>query len=362
MKRRALLSGATLGAAGALAAPAIAQTEPAVRWRLASSYPKSLDTLYGGAEHLAARVAAMTDGRFQIRVFAAGELVPGLQVLDAVQAGSVECGHTISSFYIGKDPTFAFDTALPCGLNARQHMAWMEHGGGAALMGDLFAGYGLLSFPAGNTGAQMGGWFRTEIKSVANLKGLKFRIAGMGGQVMARLGVVAMQIAGGDVYSALERGTIDAAEFAGPYDDEKLGLHKVAPNYYYPGFWEGCAQVSALVNAQHWAALPASYQAVFRAACIETNHWMLAKYDTDNVAALKRLTAGGAVLRAFPREVLAAGYKAAYELYDEIAASNPRFRTVYEAWRRFLTDEYLWFRVAEIPYDAFMIAETAKRR
>lgn len=363
MQRRAFLSAATIGAAAStVAAPAIAQSEPAIKWRLVSSYPKSLDTIFGGAEYLAKRVSEATEGKFQIRSFAAGEIVPGLQVLDAVQTGTVECGQTASAFYIGKDPTFAFDTAMPCGFNARQHMAWMAHGGGAELMGDFFREYKIVAFAAGNTGAQMGGFFRKEIKTVEDLNGLKFRISGMGGQVMSRLGVVAQQIAGGDVYPALERGTIDAAEFVGPHDDEKLGLHKVAKYYYYPGFWEGCAQISLMVNGEKWSALPAHYKAVLRAACAEVNSWMLAKYDADNMTALKRMVQDGVQLRPFPRDVLTAGYKSAYDLYDEIAGKNDRFRTVYQSWQKFLADEYLWFRVAEIPYDAFMAGQIGTRK
>ena len=363
MKRRSWLkwAGAGLSAATA-AAPVRAQSLPTVKWRLASSFPNSLDTIYGGAEMIARRVATATAGNFQIRVFASGEIVPGLQVLDAVQNGTVECGHTASYYYVGKDPTFAFDTALPFGLNTRQQNAWMYHGGGLELMRELFAEYHVIQFPAGNSGAQMGGWFRKEIKSLGDLQGLKFRIGGWGGEVFARLGVVPQQIAGGDVYAALEKGSIDAAEWIGPYDDEKLGFHKIAKYYYYPGWWEGGPQISAYVNIDQWSRLPPSYQSVFEAACAEANGSMVAKYDAENPEALKRLVAGGAVLRPFPREVLEAAYRAAFQLYDETAAGNPRFKKVYTAWRRFRADDYLWFRVAENTFDNFVYAKSAKKR
>ena len=306
------------------------QSQPEIKWRLAASWPKSLDTLYGGAEYLAKRVGEATDNKFQIRVFAAGEIVPAFQVLDAVQNNTVEMGHTASYYFIGKDPTFAFDCTIPFGMNARQMNAWMTHGGGLQLLRDLFKDYNIYNVPAGNTGAQMGGWYRKEIKTVADLNGLKFRIGGLGVAVLAKLGVIAQQIPGGDIYPALEKGTIDAAEWVGPYDDEKLGFYKVAKYYYYPGWWEGQTQASAYVNLSQWEQLPKSYQAVLTAACAETYSWVLGKYDTDNVGALRRLVAGGAELRPFSREILDASYNAAQELYAENAAKNPKWRTIYE--------------------------------
>ncbi|CAO3412935.1 TRAP transporter substrate-binding protein [Azospirillum endophyticum] len=362
MKRRSFLTSAGVGvAASTLAAPAIAQSQPEIHWRLASSFPKSLDTIYGAADTIAARVAAATDGKFTIRPFAAGEIVPGLQVLDAVQNGTVECGHTASYYYVGKDPTFTFDATVPFGLNARQQNAWIYNGGGMALLREFFDGYGVMNFPAGNTGVQMGGWFRKEIKTVEDLKGLKFRIGGFAGQVLAKLGTVPQQIAGGDIYPSLEKGTIDAAEWIGPYDDEKLGFNKVAKYYYYPGWWEGGLNVSLLVNKQQWDQLPKQYKAILEAACFEANLTMNAKYDAENPAALRRLVAGGAQLRPFPREVMEACYKAATELYDETAKTNPKFAKIYEPWKKFRDDEYLWFRVAENSFDNFAFTAGLKR-
>jgi TRAP-type mannitol/chloroaromatic compound transport system substrate-binding protein len=356
MKRRLFVRSAGLGlAASAVAAPAIAQSQPEIKWRLATSWPKSLDTIYGGAEYLAKRVAEATDNRFQIRAFAGGEIVPALQVLDAVQNNTVELGHTASYYYVGKDPTFTFDCTVPFGLNTRQQNAWFTHGGGGELLRDFFKGYNIYNIPAASTGAQMGGWYRKEIKTVDDLKGLKFRIGGWAGAVLTKLGVVPQQIAGGDIYPALEKGTIDAAEWVGPYDDEKLGFYKVAKYYYYPGWWEGTAQLSLYVNLDQWNKLPKSYQAILESAAAEAYVWVVGKYDTENPAALRRLVANGTELRPFSKEILEASYKAAYELYNEESARNPKFKKIYEPWKKFREEEHLWFRVEEQQFDNFVL-------
>jgi len=365
MKRRQFLSTAGIGAAAAAAslpAPAIAQSQPEIRWRLASSFPKSLDTIYGAAEVVAKCVSDATDGRFQIRVFAAGEIVPGLQVLDSVQDGTVECGHTASYYYVGKDPTFAFDCAVPFGLNSRQQNAWLYAGGGLELMRDFFKQYNVINFPAGNTGAQMGGWYRKPIQSLEDLSGLKMRISGYAGKVLARVGVVPQQIAGSDIYPALEKGTIDAAEWVGPYDDEKLGFHKVAKVYHYPGWWEAGPTLSLLVNLQHWEKLPPAYRSILAAACAEANVIMQARYDARNPGALKRLAAAGAQIRPFPKDALVACYKAAMDQFNEDAAQNANFRKVYEAWSKFRDESYLWFRVAENTLENFVYTQSAQRK
>ncbi len=362
MSRRKFIGGAGAGMAGILAtatAPAFAQQSPEVKWRLASSFPKSLDTIFGAAEIVSKRVAAATNNKFQIQVFASGEVVPGLQVADAVQNGTVQCGHTAPYYYVGKDPTFAFGTAIPFGLNARQFNAWWYVGGGDAVYNDFLKEYGIHSLLCGNTGAQMGGWYRKEIKTVADLKGLKFRVGGFAGQVLSKLGVVPQQIAGGEIYPALEKGTIDAAEWVGPYDDEKLGFAKVAKFYYYPGWWEGGPALHTFVNQKAWSELPKDYQAILEAACFEGNAMMLARYDAGNPAALKRLVAGGTQLRAFPKPVMEACHKAALELYAETAAKNPKFAKVHDHVMKFLEEQVLWFRVAEGNYDTFM--QTGRR-
>jgi TRAP-type mannitol/chloroaromatic compound transport system substrate-binding protein len=367
MERREFLKqgGAVATGVGAtaLAAPAVVTAQsPTLQWRLASSFPKSLDILYGTAEFFARRVSEMTGGRFQIRVHAGGEIVPPLQVLDAVQNGTIECGHTASYYYFGKNPAFAFDTTIPFGMNTRQHNAWMYAGGGLELMRELFKEYGCVNFPAGNTGAQMGGWFRKEIKSPADLKGLKMRIAGLAGQMLAKLGTVPQQIAGGEIYQALERGSIDAVEWTVPYDDEKLGLSKVAKYYYYPGFWEGTAQLSVLINLKKWEELPAEYKAIVEAAAAESGVTMTARYDAKNPEALRRLVAAGTQLRAFPRPVMEAARKSALELYEELSAKSPHFKKIYEAWNKFRAEETLWFRVSEHSFDSFMNSVDAQSR
>jgi TRAP-type mannitol/chloroaromatic compound transport system substrate-binding protein len=303
---------------------------------------------------LAKYVSELTDGRFEIQVFPAGELVSGLAVLDAVQNGTVELGHTSGYYYIGKEPALAFDTGIPFGLNARQHEAWLTHGGGLALVRETMAPFNIWSIPSGNTGAQMAGWFRKEINSVEDLKGLKFRTAGLTGQILARVGVVAQLIAAGDIFPSLERGTIDAAEWVGPYDDERLGLQKVARFYYAPGWQESSTQVSLLVGRNHWDGLPRAYQAVLEAACGTVKSWMLSKYDNENPAALKRLVAGGAQLRLFSRDILNALFNAAELHYVELAGKNAQFKKLYDSWLPYRREETSWFRVNETQYDGFM--------
>jgi TRAP-type mannitol/chloroaromatic compound transport system substrate-binding protein len=356
MDKRDFLTSSSAGLAGILAAgtaPAFAQALPELKWRMTVSWPKSLDTLYGGCEHLAKKVSDLTNGKFTLRVFASGELVPGLQVLDAVQAGTVECGHTATYYYVGKDPTFTFGTSLPFGLNYRQLNAWWMHGGGEQLMNEFFREYNVYGLLAGNTGTQMGGWYRKEIKSVSDLNGLKLRIGGFAGQALAKLGVVPQQVAGGEIYQSLERGTIDAAEWVGPYDDEKFGLSKVAKFYYYPGWWEPGPGLHLLVNMKHWEGLPKEYKAVLEAASYEANTWIMSKYDAQNPVALRRLVGSGSQLRAFPRPVLEACYKACRELFDEIASKNAKFKKVLESVDKFQREEVLWFRVAEWSLDNF---------
>jgi TRAP-type mannitol/chloroaromatic compound transport system substrate-binding protein len=356
MKRREFLKvGAAGAAASALAAPAIAQSMPEVRWRLTASWPKSLDTLYGACETIAKYVGEATDQKFQMQVFAAGEIVPALQVLDACQNGTVEIGHTATYYYIGKDPTWALFCAVPFGLNTRQQNAWFYDGDGMKLMNEFGKKYNVYSLVGGNTGAQMGGWFRKEIKTVDDLKGLKMRIGGWAGKTLQTLGVVPQQIAGGDIYPALEKGTIDAAEWVGPYDDEKLGFYKVAPYYYYPGWWEGGTANHFLVNLAKWNELPKNYQAVVAAAAGSANVEETARYDARNPAALKRLIAAGTQLRPFPQPVMEACLKASNEVNAETSAANADYKKVLDSMQAFRNDEYLWWQVAEYTYDGFMI-------
>ncbi len=352
MQRRDFLTGAGVAAMLPLSAARAADL-PAIRWRLASSFPKSLDTIYGAAETLAKRIAALTAGKFQIRVFAGGELVPGLQVLDAVGNGTVECGHSAGYYYVGKNLALAFDTAVPFGLTARQQNAWMYAGGGIEALRALYAQYNVVQFPGGNTGAQMGGWFRKPIKSLADLKGLKMRIPGIGGQIMAKLGAVPQTLPGGDIYPALERGAIDAAEWVGPYDDEKLGFHKIARHYYYPGWWEGGPQLSFYVNQASWQGLPDAYRQAFEVAAAEANQLMLAQYDARNPPALLRLVGQGVQLHAYPKDVMLAARRATFALYEAEAKANPDFAAIYPGWKAFRDTAFQWFKVNEAAYSNF---------
>ena len=361
MKRRQFLQAAGGGlAASTIAAPAIAQSSPVIKWRLTASWPKSLDTLYGGCEYFAKRIAEITDNKFQIQTFAAGEIVPGLQVLDAVQNGTVEMGNTALYYYWGKDPAFTFGTALPFGLNTRQMISWIRFGGGEELLNGLLKEYNCIGFAAANTGAQMGGWFRKEINTSEDLKGLKFRVGGFAGTILAKLGTVPQQLAAGDIYPALEKGTIDAAEWVGPYDDEKLGFAKIAKNYYYPGWWEGCGQAHNIMNMAKWNELPKNYQAAIISASNDAWVWTLAKYDAVNPPALLRLISNGAILRAFPQPVLEDCYRAATAIYEDLAKTNPHFKKLYESLVPFRANAYAWLQVAELGFDSFQIRMRAR--
>ena len=356
MKRREFLKATGVGlAASAVAAPAIAQSAPEVRWRLTSSFPKSLDTLWGASETFAKYCSEATDGKLQIQIFAAGEIVPGLQALDAVSAGNVEMCHTATYYFYGKDPTWALFCAVPFGLNTRQQNAWFLDGEGLKLMNEFARKSNVHALIGGGTGAQMGGWFRREIKEVSDLNGLKFRIAGLAGRTLQKLGVVPQQLAGGDIYPALEKGTIDATEWVGPYDDEKLGFQKVARYYYYPGWCEGAAALHFLINSNKWNELPKAYQAVVTAAAAYAGIEMTARYDKRNPEAIRRLIASGAQLRPFSQPILDACLKAANEVYAETTASNADFKKIYDNMVAFRNEQYLWWQVAEFGYDSFMI-------
>ena len=364
LKRRKFLKTAgvagTVAAASTLAAPAIAQGSPEIRWRLAASWPKSLDTLYGAAENMAKYVSEATDGKFQIQCFAAGELVPALQVTDAVINGTVEMCHTAQYYMWGKDPTWALGCAVPFGLNGRQQSAWWSEGGGEALMNAFHAKSNVYALLCGNTSAQMGGWFRKELNTLEDLKGVKMRIGGFAGAVMSKLGVIPQQIGGGDIYPALEKGTIDGAEWVGPYDDEKLGFYKVAKFYYYPGWWEGGAMLTAQVNKPKWDALPKNYQAILKAAAALANQHCVGKYDIVNPAALKRLVGNGVQLRPFSEAILDACFKSANEVYADISAKNEDFKKIWESMKAFRAESYLWLQLPDNTYDTYMMIQQRK--
>jgi TRAP-type mannitol/chloroaromatic compound transport system substrate-binding protein len=354
MDRRSIIKNA--GLAGVLAAgiaPAV-HAQAAIRWRLASSFPKSLDTIFGAAEVFSKAVKAMSGGKFEISVHAAGELMPAFGVVDGVQQGSIECAHTAPYYFFGKDETFALGCAIPFGLNSRQMTAWMYEGNGLKLMREFYAKFNIVNFPGGNTGAQMGGWYRKEIKSLADMKGLKMRIGGFGGKVIERIGGVPQNIPGGEIYQALEKGTIDAAEWVGPYDDLKLGFNKVAPNYYYPGWWEGGPQLDFFINNKAFEALSPEYKAIVEAAAAQAHSDMQAKYDARNPGALKQLVGAGTKLRPFPKDVMNAAFKASMEIYDELSAKNENWKKVYADYSKFRAEQNLWFRFTEATFDRFM--------
>ena len=367
VNRRNFLSHAAAGAAGAgiLAAcgsddssdtldgaPAV-QTGQRVNWRCASSFPRGLDAIYGSAERIGEITSALTGGRFQIRAYPAGELVPGLQVMDAVQQGTVQVGQSTSYYYTGKNQALAFDAGVPFGMTARQQDAWLNEGGGLEVVRGVFADFGIITFPGGNTGAQMGGWFRKEVNTAEDLRGLKMRIPGLGGDVMDRMGVTVQVLAGGDIYPALERGAIDATEWVGPYDDEKLGLHQAADYYYYPGWWEPSASVSFEVNRAAWDSLSADYKAVFEVAAQVSARRMLYTYDARNPAALQRLVAGGTQLRPFSDEIMSLARTTIGEILEGNAAADAQYRQVYDHWRSFKEASYRWFGTAELRYMGF---------
>ncbi|MFM2431396.1 MAG: hypothetical protein RLZZ511_2609 [Cyanobacteriota bacterium] len=336
MKRRQLITGmagaigaSTIGLGGCIkirrAGAEQTSSLPQVRWRMATSWPKSLDTIFGGADTLCKRVAAITDG------------------------------HTAGYYYIGKHPAFSMSTAMPFGLTAQQQNAWLYQGGGLEALRKIYAEFNLLNFPAGNTGVQMGGWFKRQVQSVADLKGLKMRIPGLGGKVMAQLGVNVQVLPGSEIYLALDRGAIDAAEWVGPYDDEKLGLHKAAKYYYYPGWWEPGPTLEAQVNRGAWDKLPKMYQEAFTTAAYEANLTMLAQYETRNQAALQRLVAGGTQLTAYSPEILGAAQKVAFGLYEDTARENAGFKQVYESWKTYRQQVYQWNKINELSFSGFAL-------
>ena len=358
MERRNFVRSA--GLAGVLAAgvaPAVVHAQASLRWRLASSFPKSLDTLFGASDVFAKKVSDLTGGKFVISTHAAGELMPAFGVVDGVQAATVEIAHTAPYYFFGKDECFALGCAIPFGLNSRQMTAWMYDGNGLTLMRDFYKAYNIINFPGGNTGTQMGGWYRKEIKSIADIKGLKFRVGGFAGKVIERMGGVPQNIPGGEIYQALEKGTIDAAEWVGPYDDLKLGFNKVAPNYYYPGWWEGGPQLDIFINQKAYDGLTGEYKAIVESAAAYAHTEMQAKYDAKNPAALRQLVAGGTKLFRFPKDVMDTAFKESMALYSELSAKNASWKKIYEDYSAFRREQNLWFRFAEASFDDFMQAQ-----
>jgi TRAP-type mannitol/chloroaromatic compound transport system substrate-binding protein len=342
--------------AGILAAgvaPAV-RAQETIRWRLASSFPKALDTIYGAAETFAAKVNAASNGRLTVSVHAGGEIIPPFGVVDGVQQGTIEMAHTAPYYFFGKDPTFAIDCAIPFGLNSRQMTAWMYDGNGLKLFREFYADYNIVNFPMGNTGAQMGGWYRKEIKGLADIKGMKMRIGGFGGKILELIGGVPQNIPGGEIYQALERGTLDSTEWVGPYDDLKLGFYKVAKNYYYPAWWEGGPQLSLYVGKKAFDALPNDLKAIVEGAAAYAHTEMQAKYDARNPGALRELVKNGTKLFAMPKPIMDAAFKAAQGYYAELSKTNPRWQKVYGDYESFRRNSNQWFRFTEARFDSYM--------
>jgi TRAP-type mannitol/chloroaromatic compound transport system substrate-binding protein len=360
MQRRKFLASAGLGVTTGLAAPAIAASAPELSWRLSTAFAPVLDIIQGTAASFARNVTEATEGRFRIELQPAAEGFDPARIVDDVAAGRVDVALTASSYAVDKDPTFALLTAAPFGLNARQQNAWLYEGGGLDLANAFYAKHGLYGLPGGNTGAQMGGWFRREVKSPGDLAGLRMRLDGLGAAVMQKLGASPQRVPAGEIPAAFERGALDAAEWVGPYDDEKLGLGRAAPFYYYPGWWEGGATLTFLFGKDNWAGLPKAYRAVVEAAAAQANIGMTAKYDARNPGALRRLIGAGTQLRLFSQEIMEAGHRASTELFEEMSKGNANFRTIWDSMRAFRGEEYLWFQFAEYPFDNFMIRARAK--
>lgn len=369
MKRRKLISQIAVGTASAATLAACGSEtrfskskaqqvdQPLIEWQMATSWPKSFqETIYGGVEVLCNRISQLTNGRFKITPSPAGEIVRPQEVLNAVQKRKVECGHTAGYYYIDKNPALAFSSTVPFGLNTKQQNAWLNAGGGLELIRKVYADFNTINFPAGSTGNQMGGWFKQEVKSLFDLKGVKMRLPGLGGEVMKRLGVEVQDLPGADILPAFERGDISAAEWIGPYDDEKLGLNKVAPFYYYPGWQEPGTTFDLLVNRSAWDHLPKSYQVAIQMAASEAYATIISRYDSLNPEALERLVSAGTKLVPFTQEILTAAQKAAFEIYEEKASQDATFLEVYTQWKAFRQEIYQWHLIDELSFANFVFA------
>ncbi len=361
MKRRSLLKQGMVG--GATSAVAIAcrpkkplgtalKEQPVLNWRMTTSWPRFVPN-FVSADTLCQRVSDMTSGRFTLTPYEGGDLVPPLELFDAVSDGRVECGFTTLYYFFKKRPALAFATSVPFGLTAQQQNAWLYSGGGIKTIQKILDPFGLVWFPAGNSTTQMGGWFRKPVNTVADLQGLKMRIPGLGGQVLSRLGVETVTLAAQDIVPALLDGSIDAVEYVGPLADRTLGLQKAAPYYYYPGWWEPGTSYCVVINKRQWEGLSPAYQAIFQTAAAEAALTVLASYNAQNGEFLERFRLGGTETRPFSQEILAACRKITFELYEEIAAEDETFNSVYRQWQDFRDRLYEWNQVSSLSYGQF---------
>ncbi|MBU2632059.1 MAG: TRAP transporter substrate-binding protein DctP [Proteobacteria bacterium] len=322
-----------------------------IEWKMVTTWPPHFPMLGESADKIAQWVDEMSDGRLKISVYGGGELVPPLGVFDAVSEGTVQMGHGAAYYWAGKAPAAQFFAAVPFGFNAQSLNAWLYSGGGMQIWEELYAQFNLKPFVAGNTGVQMGGWFNKEINTMEDLKGLKMRIPGLGGKVLAKAGGNAVLVAGGEIYTNLERGVIDATEWVGPFHDLKLGFHKAAKYYYYPGWHELGTGLEAMVNLDAWNTLPNDLKAIVEAATYKSNMWMLSEFEAKNNAALRELIDVHKVqLKEFPEPVLKELKRLSFEVLEEVAASDPMSRKVYDSFLEFQKNIYEWNKITEEPY------------
>jgi TRAP-type mannitol/chloroaromatic compound transport system substrate-binding protein len=363
IKRKDFLKGLAIGALAApfairaLTGSSRAQSGPAIlsgekyQWKMVTTWPPNFPVLGEGCNLFAKWVEALSGGRMTIRVYGGGELVPALEVFDAVRNGAAELGNGAAYYWAGKIPASQFFASVPFGMNAQQVNAWLLSGGGLELWEELYAGYGLVPIPGGNTGVQMGGWFNREINSLADLKGLKMRIPGLGGKVLERAGGAPILLAGGEIYTGLERGLIDAAEWIGPYHDYKMGFHQIAKYYYAPGWHELGSVLETLVNKKAYEALPPDLQAIIRAASLRMNHWMLSEFEAQNSVYLKKLIEEEKVqVRIFPGEVLSQLRDITRDILEELAEKDPPSKKVYASYKAFQERARIWSDISEKLY------------
>lgn len=365
MNRRSFLSSAAAASAGlaglgALAscerkpgggAPAVVTGQAGLEWKMATAWPPRYPLLGEAAERIAASVERMSGGRLKIRVFGGGELVPPLGVFDAVSAGQAEMGHGAAAYWAAKLPAAQLFTTAPFGMSAQQMNGWLLAGGGLELWRELYAPHKVVPFVAGNTGLRMGGWFRKEIRSLQDLKGLKMRVPGLGGKVIARLGATPIALPAEEIYQALEKGVIDATEWIGPYHDLKMGLYQAAPYYYYPGWNEPAPAIECTVNAEKWAALSPELQGMLETAIAEAGAWTLAQFGARNGSALQELVVEHRVkLKQFPDAVLRELKRVSAVVLQELAAGDPAARRVYESWLGYQAQVDPWLEVSARAY------------
>ncbi len=320
-------------------------------WKMVTTWPPNFPVFQEGVERFVEELQQMSGGRLNVTVFAGGELVPPLQTFDAVSQGTVQMGHGAAYYWAGKIPAAQFLSAVPFGMTAKGMHSWLYSGGGLEIWRELYEPFGLVPFPMGNTGVQMGGWFNKRIESVDDLKGLKMRIPGLGGKVLAKAGGSPVLLAGGEIYTALERGTIDATEWVGPFHDQRLGLYRAAKYYYYPGWHEPGTTLELIVNRDAWNELPEDLQTIIRVAAMATNLWQYSQFETLNLKALRELREKYRVeVLPFPDDVLAELRSLTQEALDEEAAKDPEFKRVYEAYKEFRADNDAWNGISDAAY------------